>query len=101
MGHDMFTGENVLGEIDFIGEGPYDLIGHGAIITRILHRIAPEAKMISAKVVGANAQANDYDVIRGIQYCLSFDVDLINITLCHRLSCFNSFPPQTRCWNFA
>ena len=81
MGHDMFAGENVIGEIDFTGEGPYDLIGHGAIITRILHSIAPEAKMISAKVVGANAQANDYDVIRGIQYCLSFDVDLINISL--------------------
>ncbi len=65
-----FIQRNVQESIDFTGEGPEDLNGHGTIVALTLLLNYPRARLFNVKVVDAEGRAWEKDLIKGIEWSM-------------------------------
>lgn len=64
------TISNALQEnVDFTGEGPDDLNGHGTIVTLLFLMEAPNAKILNVKAVGATGEGERQQLIDAVNWC--------------------------------
>ncbi|HDK17596.1 MAG TPA: hypothetical protein ENG75_06615, partial [Nitrospirae bacterium] len=68
--------------ISLIDSTPGDHNGHGTLMARIIEEVYPGAELYIVKVIGDNGLAlNEKAVILGLEWAISRDVDIINISL--------------------
>lgn len=68
--------------VDADGDGMLnEAWGHGTHVAGIIHAVAPQAEILPVRVLNADGHGTVYDVALGIQYALSQDVDVINLSL--------------------
>jgi subtilisin len=66
-------------------EGPHeDLFGHGTACAGIIHGLAPEAEIYSARVLGPNLKGGGDALIAGMQWAVDQGMDVINLSLSTR-----------------
>ena len=61
-----------------------DPVGHGTACAGIIHQLAPEAKLISVRVIGAGAAGTGEQFVRGLQWVLTAcepKVQVVNLSL--------------------
>jgi subtilisin family serine protease len=61
-----------------------DPVGHGTACAGIIHELAPEARLISVRVIGAGAAGTGEQFVRGLQWTLeqkSPRIDVVNLSL--------------------
>lgn len=56
-----------------------DEIGHGTVVTLIVHDLAPDAKLTVYKVADANGRVSEWDTLAALAVCSSFQV--VNLSL--------------------
>ena len=77
---------NTAGSVNFVDEEGTvplymeDMTGHGTSVARIIQRIAPNSDIYSIKVLDENNKAPLSRIIRGIYWCIEFDMDIINMS---------------------
>jgi len=62
-------------------EHPTDLAGHGTACAGIIHSIAPEAKLFSARVLGTNMNGRAYQFAAGVDWAVENGMDVVNLSL--------------------
>lgn len=68
-----------------VREEPHgDLFGHATACAGIIHSIAPEAELYSARVLGQNLKGGGDALIAGVRWAVENDMDLINLSLSTR-----------------
>lgn len=72
--------ESIISERNYINDNQEDELGHGTQVAGVIHTLAPNASMISYKVMDAN-EGESYDVISAIIDAVYDGVDVINISL--------------------
>jgi subtilase-type proteinase RRT12 len=55
--------------VDFTGEGPNDLNGHGTMVALIFLMTAPGAKILNVKAVGASGEGDWQQLIDAVDWC--------------------------------
>ncbi|MCH8828836.1 MAG: S8 family serine peptidase [Planctomycetes bacterium] len=58
-----------------------DQVSHGTACAGIIHKIAPEAELISVRVIGTNAVGTGDQLLHGLAWAIEQDVDVINLSL--------------------
>jgi subtilisin family serine protease len=61
-----------------------DLFGHGTACAGIIHRIAPEAELYSARVLGKNLKGSGDALIAGLEWAIEQKMNIINLSLSTR-----------------
>jgi len=77
---DPLVSGSVVLERDFTEEGPYDPIGHGTTIARILKTVAPNISLINAKVIDRIGEADEINIMRAIEWCANSEVEVMNLS---------------------
>ncbi|HDD56962.1 MAG TPA: hypothetical protein ENF43_00385, partial [Thermoplasmatales archaeon] len=64
---------------DFVEDDniPDDDYGHGTMVASIIKKIAPDAELVVAKVIGENGIGYESDVLAGLEYCIQQNPDII------------------------
>ncbi len=71
--------------------------GHGTMVAGIIHRVAPEAKLMPLKAFDGNGHANLYDIVRAIYFAVDNGANVINMSFS-----MTSFSPELmRAVNYA
>lgn len=60
---------------------PHDVAGHGTACAGIIHQIAPEAELVSVRVLGSNLRGRAYVIAGGLDYAIENGMDVINMSL--------------------
>lgn len=83
-GIDFSDDVNVAEHIDMVGDGVpvyyEDTTGHGTSVSSIISDINPHAEIYSVRVLNENNAAGLSSVIRGIEWCMENDIDIINMS---------------------
>lgn len=62
--------------------GPHeDLFGHGTACAGIIHQLAPEAQLVSVRVLGARLSGRAPVFLRGLAWAIEEGFDVINLSL--------------------
>ena len=61
-----------------------DLFGHGTACAGIIHSLAPEAELYSARVLGKNLKGGGDALIAGVRWAVENDMRVINLSLSTR-----------------
>lgn len=68
-----------------VREEPHDdLFGHGTACAGIIHGLAPEAEIYSARVLGKNLKGGGDALIAGVRWAVEHDMQVINLSLSTR-----------------
>lgn len=68
-----------------VREEPHgDLFGHGTACAGIIHRLAPDAELYSARVLGANLKGGGDALLAGIKWAIDNGMNVINLSLSTR-----------------
>lgn len=69
--------------VDFTGEGPEDQEGHGTMGSILLVMIAPDARILSVKVVGKKGGSKEQinRIVQGIQWAVDRGARIINLSI--------------------
>lgn len=68
-----------------VREGVHDdLFGHGTACAGIIHALAPEAEIYSARVLGQNLKGGGAALIAGVRWAIENGMDLVNLSLSTR-----------------
>jgi subtilisin family serine protease len=78
---DPSVGYFVKSEKDFTGEGLFDSVGHGTIITKIIKNVALESNLLNAKVVDMSKQADEIDIMAALEWSFNKKANIINVSL--------------------
>lgn len=66
-------------------EGPHDdLVGHGTACAAIIRALAPEAEIVSVRVLGSNLKGRGSILRAGIAWAVEHDIDVANLSLSSR-----------------
>ena len=60
---------------------PIDLVGHGTGCAGIIHRIAPDTKLYSVRVLGTNMKGRAYQFAAGVDWAVENGMDVVNLSL--------------------
>ena len=71
----------VVEAVSMMGDDPSDGNGHGTKMAEFIHEINPEAKILSVKALGADGSGDASAVYAAIQYAISRDVTIINLSV--------------------
>ena len=71
--------------------------GHGTMVAGVIHRVAPEAKLMPLKVFDANGHASVYDIVEAIYYAVDHGANVIQMSF--SLEAFS--PELMRAVNYA
>lgn len=66
---------------DFTGEGLFDSVGHGTLVSKIIKSVAPAVSFLNAKVVDSTNEADEMDLIAAIEWSCDCNADVINLSL--------------------
>jgi subtilisin len=81
----MLRGGAVVEETDdgiVVTEGMHtDLFGHGTACAGIIHSIAPDAEIYSARVLGKNLKGYGSTFVAGLQWALDNGMNVINVSM--------------------
>lgn len=104
-GHDFVDGDNDPSEEGDPQMGPY---GHGTHVAGLIAMVAPEAKIMPLRVLGADGRGNAFSLATAIKYAVDNGADVINLSLSttspmevvqdvfyHELSDKDDVPPGT------
>lgn len=58
-----------------------DLFGHGTACAGIIHKLAPEAELISIRVLGRRLSGDASNFLAGLRWAIDNDVDVCNLSL--------------------
>jgi subtilisin family serine protease len=61
-----------------------DLFGHGTACAGIVHALAPEAELYSARVLGSNLKGGGNALVAGVQWAVEHGMNVINLSLSTR-----------------
>lgn len=62
--------------------GPHDdLYGHGTACAGIIHQLAPEAKLISVRVLGEELKGSARVFAAGLDWCIRNNIHIINLSM--------------------
>lgn len=61
-----------------------DLFGHGTACAGIIHGIAPDAEIYSARVLGQNLKGGGDALVKGVEWGIRNGMDIINLSLSTR-----------------
>jgi subtilisin family serine protease len=67
-----------------LGAKQLDPVGHGTACAGIIHQLAPEARLVSVRVIGAGAGGTGEQFVRGLQWVLTScepKVQVVNLSL--------------------
>ena len=70
----------LVGSMDFTGEGPEDLNGHGTQVALLTVLWAPGTELLNVKVIGADGFGDERWLVEGIDWAVSQGCDSINIS---------------------
>lgn len=74
--------EKVIAAEEFVGSGTtQDESGHGTKVAEIILSMAPDVKIINAKVLDKDNLGSEASVIAGINYAVEQDADIISLSL--------------------
>lgn len=68
--------------VDATGEG--DLVGHGTAVAGIVHALAPEAELVSVRVLGADNRGRGVAFAAGLEWAIREGVSVANLSLSSR-----------------
>lgn len=60
---------------------PQDFTGHGTACAGIIHRIAPEARLYSVRVLGRDLTAKAMQFAAGVRWAIENDMQVVNLSL--------------------
>ena len=64
------------------GSGTHDdLYGHGTACAAIIHELAPQAELISVRVLRENLKGSAAAFAYGMEWCIEHGVDIINVSM--------------------
>ena len=80
--HPVFADTTVRCE-DFTGDGPQDGFGHGTAVAGQIARIAPEATIVSLRVLSANGSGSMSDILSAYEWIYQHanEIDVVNMSL--------------------
>jgi subtilisin family serine protease len=68
-----------------VREEPHDdLFGHGTACAGIIHNLAPEAELYSARVLGPNLKGGGDALVAGLEWAIESGMNVINLSLSTR-----------------
>jgi subtilisin len=62
-------------------EQPIDLAGHGTACAGIIHAIAPQAEIVSVRVLGSNMRGRAIQFAGGLDWAIENDIQVVNLSL--------------------
>lgn len=78
--HPLLRGK-IVDSVDFTGEGPEDLNGHGTVVALILLATAPGSRILNVKVLDQSKQGLEDDLVAGLEWAASHGAMIINLSL--------------------
>lgn len=70
------------GGVDSSGNGtPDEAVGHGTVVAGLVHRLAPEARLLPVKVLDADGGGTLWDAVQGIRFAVDRGARVINLSL--------------------
>ena len=75
------SGNNVIGTVSVLGGSSADDNGHGTKMAQAIADANPDAKILSIKALGADANGTVADVYAAIQYAIQANVAVINLSM--------------------
>ena len=60
---------------------PRDMFGHGTACAGIIHSLAPEAELVSVRVLGRDGRGKSLQFAAGINWAITNDIKVINMSL--------------------
>jgi len=79
--------KHLAGAVDMTGQGPKDQQGHGTWCLGAVGAngkmvgVAPEAELYSVKVLKNDGTGSTRDIIAGLEWCLTHNIDIISMSL--------------------
>lgn len=68
-----------------VEEGPHeDLVGHGTACAGVIRGFAPEAELLSVRVLGADLKGQGAMLVAGVEWALARGIDVVNLSLSSR-----------------
>ena len=65
-----------------VAEGDHrDLTGHGTACAAIVRSLAPEAELVSVRVLGSNLKGRAEAFAAGVSWCIDEGIDIVNLSL--------------------
>lgn len=78
--HPLLRGK-IVDSVDFTGEGPEDLNGHGTVVTLIVLATAPGSGILNVKVLDQFKQGLEEDLVAGLDWAASHGAMIVNLSL--------------------
>ena len=72
---------SVIAAKDFTGEGMFDAVGHGSLVTGVVRSVAPGASFLCAKIIDGTSEGDEMDLISAIEWSCDLGADVINLSL--------------------
>lgn len=63
---------------------PIDVVGHGTACAGLIHALAPEAELVSVRVLGANNRGRGLAFARGLDWVVRETISVANLSLASR-----------------
>lgn len=79
-------GANVLDNVSMLGGSPYDDNGHGQKMLEVMQEIYPDISVLSIKALDKNGYGDVSTVYAAIEYAISQNVRMINLSLCGKMT---------------
>lgn len=70
----------LLESVDFTGEGPEDMSGHGTMCALLFLLSAPRARLINVKALDATGQGTYRSLIDAVEWCVANGVRVVNMS---------------------
>ncbi len=71
-------------DVTVVDDGPIDVVGHGTACAGIVHGLAPRARLISARVLGADNRGKGLAFAAGLEWAIDQGAAVINLSLSSR-----------------
>lgn len=70
---------------DTSGEGiPDEAVGHGTVVAGIVDAVAPQCRLVVARVADSDGYASSWDILEAIQFSVLSGAEVVNISLASR-----------------
>lgn len=85
-GVDNYAGIPICENVNFVEEESEislcsnDMNGHGTSVASVIYETNTDVEIISVKVLNSNNEGKIEDVIKGIEWCIANDIDIINMS---------------------
>jgi subtilisin len=71
-------------EADVVEDNPVDVVGHGTACAGIIHALAPEADLVSVRVLGRNNRGKGIAFAYGLDWVIQQGIQVANLSLSSR-----------------